>query len=310
MIKNAFVYRADLPTDLVVLHNHLAEVPHHEPASNVDGTHGFVPPFGQSCTLVGKFNGGLAFSLRVDTKLMPSSAINAEVKKRVAALLQTTGQTRMSKDARAEIKDMVRAEFCAKAIVTTSVVNVFYHPESRFLVVATASKRLADLTTTALVRAVGRMKTETINVSSVKMGLTTRLKEWLPQVDAEGDILEGDAGAFGEFEPTGEVTMANSERHKLTIKADTLAAGEEAIKEAMKRGYGVTSMGLAHGCVKFRLTSDFYLRGIDIPREEHPVGNDWEHEAAWEMTNVVAVMADLCEMFAYQEQATQEGGAQ
>lgn len=305
LIKNAFVYRADLPTDLVVLHNHLAEVPHVAPMSNEDGTHGFVPPFGQSCTLVGKFNSGLAFSLRVDTKLMPASAINAEVKKRVADQLESQGRKRLSKDERADIKDAVRAEFCAKAIVTTAVVNVFYHPESRFLIVATASKRLSDLATAALVRAVGSMKTETINVSSVKMGLTTRLKEWLPQVDAEGDILEGNQDAFGEFSPTGEVTMANMERHKLTIKAATLASAEEAIKEAMKRGYSVTSMGLAHGCTAFRLTSDFYLRGIDIPHEEHPVGNDWEHEAAWEMTNVVAIMSDLCAMFAYQEP---EGG--
>lgn len=302
MIKNAFVYRADLPSDATTIHNHLAEVPHVAPMGNETGSHGFVPPFEQGCRLVGEFHGGIAISLRVDTKVMPASAISAEVKKRVADRLNATGQKRLNKADRLDIKDSVRAEFCAKAIITSTVVNTFYHPDSRFLVVATASKRLADQTTSALVRAVGSMKTKTINVSDVKMGLTTRLKEWLPQVDTEGDM-----DAFGEFSPTGEVTMTNPERHKLTIKADTLAAGEEAIKEAMMRGYSVTSMGMAHGCCTFRLTSDFYLRGIHIPHEEDPVGNDWEHEAAWEMTNVVAVMNDLCAMFAYQEPACQEG---
>lgn len=301
LIKNAFVYRADLPIDLVALHNHLSERPFVEPASNADGSHGFVPPFGQGCTLVGKFHSGLTFSLRVDTKLMPASAINAEVKKRVAAQLLDQGRKRLSKDERADIKDMVRAEFCAKAIITTSVVNIFYHPASRFLVVATASKRLADLTTSALVNAVGSMKTETINVSSVKMGLTTRLNHWLPDEDGEQDF-----DAFGEFSPTGEVTMADTMGRKITLKSDTLASGTEALREAIKRGHSVTSMRLAHGCTSFRLTSDFYLRGIDIAHEEDPVGNDWEYEAEWEMTNVVALMYDLCAMFAYK--APEEGG--
>jgi recombination associated protein RdgC len=309
MIKNAHVYRADIPTDLVALHNHLSERSFSDPLSNQTQSHGFVPPFGQGCTLVGAYLGGMAFSLRVDTKVMPASAINAEVKKRVALRLEQTGQKRLSKLERADIKDVVRSEFCAKAIVTTAVINIFYDTESRFLVVATASQRMADLVTTALVGAIGSMKTETINVSSVKLGLTTRLTEWLPRVDAEGDQLEGDMDAFGEFSPTGEVAMANAERHKLTVKADTLAAATDALIEAIKRGYGVTSIRLSHGCCAFRLTSDFHLRGIDVPREENPVGNDWEHEAAWEMTNVVAVMNDLCAMFAYKApEGAEEGG--
>jgi recombination associated protein RdgC len=306
MIKNAHVFRADIPNDLVALHNHLSERSFAEPLSNQMQSHGFVPPFGQSCTLVGSYLGGMAFSVRVDTKVMPASAINAETKKRVALRLQQTGRKRLSKAESAEIKDMVRSEFCAKAIVTTAVINAFYDTESRFLVVATASQRMADLVTSALVHAVGSMKTETINVSSVKMGLTTRLTEWLPRVDEEGDQLEGDMDAFGEFSPTGEVAMSNPERHKLTVKADTLAAATDALLEAIKRQYSVTSIRLAHGCCAFRLTSDFHLRGIDIPREEDPVGNEWEHEAAWEMTNVVAVMNDLCAMFAYK--APEEGG--
>jgi recombination associated protein RdgC len=304
MIKNAFVYRADLPNELFTLHNHLSEASYIAPMSNEVGSHGFVPPFGQSCTLVGKYHGGLVFSLRVDTKLMPASAINTEAKTRVATQLELTGRTRLSKIERADIKDQVRSEFCAKAIITTAVVNVFYDLESRFLIVATASKRLADMATTALVRAVGSMKTETINVSNVKHGLTTRLKAWLPNPDAPE--FTGDLSAFGEFSPTGEVTLADTERRKITIKSDTLTASEEALRVAINRGHSVTSISLGHGaCTRFRLTSDFHLRGIDIPHEEDPAGNDWEHEAAWEMTNIVPVMHDLCAMFAYQ---APEGG--
>ena len=92
----------------------------------------------------------------------------------------------------------------------------------------------------------------------------------------------------------------------LTQASNTLAAATDALLEAIKRQYSVTSIRLAHGCCAFRLTSDFHLRGIDIPREEDPVGNDWDNEAAWEMANVVAVMNDLCAMFAYK--APEEGG--
>lgn len=75
LIKNAFIYKAEIPTDIQALNNHLTEKAFKELLDIDASSAGFVPPFGQGESLVGEFHGGLAFSVRVDEKIVPGAAI-------------------------------------------------------------------------------------------------------------------------------------------------------------------------------------------------------------------------------------------
>lgn len=292
-IKNAIVYKATIPSNAADLHNHLAEKPFTPPLSTQSGSSGFVPPFDEGCSLVREFTGGMVFTLRHDEKIIPSSAVNAEVKAHVRKLAAEQGR-RISKAERADIKDVIYAEMCAKALVRTTQINCFYHRDSKFLIVATSSKKMADIATSLLVHAVGSVTTETIHVSDVKGGLTARLKAWLPDPDNE---VDGDIDAFGAFEPCGEVSMVDAAKQKISVKVESLNSTENALRDAIKGGYSVTSMRLEKCGLSFRLTSDFHLRAIDIPTTLVP--DAVEVDIEWEVINAVDFIHDLCKMFSY-----------
>lgn len=294
LIKNAIVYKAEIPSNGEDLHNHLSEKSFTPPLSMQIGSAGFVPPFEQGCSLVREFIGGLVFTLRHDEKVIPSSTVNLEVKARIQKI--TDSQCRkVDKHERAEIKDQVYLEMCTRALVRTTVVNCFYHRQTGFLIVATSSKKMADMAVSQLVHAVGSVKTETINVSDVKGGLTARLKNWLPD---HANEVDGEPDAFGAFEPCGEVSMVDTAKQKISIKVESLNSTENALRDAINGGYNVTSIRLDQGLCSFRLTSDFYLRGIDIPDNDH-MSDGFESDAQWEVANATAIMTDLCAMFAY-----------
>lgn len=295
LIKNAIVYKAELPESIDALSEHLAEKPFTEPLELELASAGFVPPR-DGYGLVIPFSGGLAFAVRIDSKIIPASAVSAEVNKRAKRIEQQESR-KVGKKQRAEIKEQVLSDFCRKALIKTAVVTCYYHRDTGYLVVPATSKLLADRIVTLLIDAVGSVKTETIHVSDVKQGLTTRLSAWL-ETDGDGKEFEG-------FEPCEEVALAAGGQ-RLSLKVENLRGGRDGLKEAVGKGFGVKSLRLetATGC-SFRLTDEFQLKGIYVPTDIEADESGFEQDAAFELLNVAAVVTELSAMFAYKE-----GGAE
>jgi recombination associated protein RdgC len=249
--------------------------------------------------LVQTFPGGLAFRVRIDQKIIPAATVKAEVEKRVEAAKVHTGR-KPGKALRAEMKHEVMDELCRRALVkTVASITCFYDIANGYLIVPTSSKKIADVCTSLLVHAVGSVKTETINVSNVKHGLTTRMLRW----------LDDDAEAFGAFAPCDEAALA-AEGRKVAVKMLSLQQARDGLKEALRDGLHVTSIGLHFDGIDFRLTSDFTLKGIafadpSVPEEEEDL---WAADAAIQAGKVSAVINELTAMLSYQDAAT-EGGA-
>ena len=183
LIKAAITYKATIPSDTAILAAHLAEKPFTECMEMDLRSVGFVAPTEDAYSLVQTFPGGLAFRVRIDEKIIPSGTVKAEVEKHVKAIKESTGR-KVGKKERAEIKDAVMVDLCRRALVKTKAsITCFYEIATGYLIVPTASKSIADVCTSLLVQAVGSVKTETINVSEVKHGLTTRLQKWLADDD-------------------------------------------------------------------------------------------------------------------------------
>lgn len=299
LIKAAIVYKATIPTDTATLATHLAEHPFNECMELQARSVGFVPPTDDTDGLVQAFPGGFAFRVRIDEKIIPAGTIKAEVQKQVQLIKETTGRTAGKKE-RADIKDQVTTDLCRRALVRTKAsVTCFYDIADSHLIVSTASKAIADMCTTLLVQAVGSVKTETINVSEVKHGLTTRLQKWLAEDD----------DAFGAFQPCDDVALA-AEGRKIAVKMSSLQQARKGLNEAMATGFQVTSISFHFAGMDFRITSDFHLKGVafienELPEEEE---NLWAVDASVQVKKVSNVINELASLLSYKVEA-EEGAA-
>jgi recombination associated protein RdgC len=290
LIRNALVYKATLPS-VDALTKHLEECPFTEALPGQAGSIGFIPRDGY--TLVDTFHGGFAFTVRIDEKIVPAGAVRTELEKRCKEVCDAMGLRRVGKKLKAELKDNIILEFRAKALVRTNHITCFYDTKNGYLVIPTTSRTTAGHITSLLVRVVGSIKTETIHISDVKNGLTTRLTAWMDE----------DTDAFGEFAPCDEVAMTNG-NEKLTVKMDSLANAEDALREAIKRNFTIKSMRFMAGTeVKFGLTSDFAFKGIDFPVSDAAQADDdmWLHEASVQLLSFSAIVKDLCDLLGYKE---------
>lgn len=297
LIKSAIVYKAQIPVDAATLHNHLSERAFQPPLQLQARSAGFVPPT-EGDRLVAEFGGGLAFSVRVDDKVVPGSTWKSRTEERVAEIQKETGR-KVGRKQRREIKDQVYTVLLAQALTkTTAVIPCFYESVSGFLIVATTSKKLADLCVSQLVHAVGSVKTETIHVSDVKHGLTTRLQKWLDS--------EGDDEVFAGFHPCDEAALVQ-EKRKVSVRMTSLQAARAGLEEALLSGFSVTSLGFALADMEFRLTSDFHLKGISFVEDADPSSEElWGAAAALQVRHVGEVVSRLCELLGYKEEPAAE----
>jgi recombination associated protein RdgC len=295
LIKNALVYKAELPS-AATLTRHLEEHQFTDPLVLSKGSVGFISRSGEG--LVDVFHGGMAFTVRIDEKIIPAAVVKAELEKRVKDVLEQTGRKAIGKLERADLKDSIILEFMSKALVKTTIVTCFYDTKNGYLIIPTTSRTVAGIITGKLISAVGSVKTETISVSDVKHGLSTRLQAWL------GD----DAEAFGDFFPMADVDLANGSQ-KLTVKMESLLNAKAGIEKAFNDGFTVKSVRLSSSDeVSFRLTHDFAFKAIKFPvaQVEENTEDAWLHEAAVQVFSLSAVVTELCEMLGYKEETQGE----
>jgi recombination associated protein RdgC len=319
-LKAAIVYKAEIPVDNATLNEHLQIRAFTPPGTMQLTSNGFVPPVDDGDErLAREFTNGIVMSVRVDEKVIPPQVIREETTKACKAVETLTGR-KPGKKERAEIKEGVLLKLLEVAMVrTVAVVPCYYHTATGYLIVATTSKRIADIATSLMVHAVGSMKTETIHVSDVKHGLTTRLKNWLIAMEDEVEPSDGEIG-FGKFEPVDTVSLALSfaeePARKITVQMGDLSSARTGLLDALQKGFSVKSLGLADSSLTFTLTDDFRMKAIEFPVVESYADDEdygWASGCTLQVDRVVDAISTMCEMLSYKapeaEQA-EEGKAQ
>lgn len=291
-IKNVLVYKAALPS-AAAMRVHLAERPFSDPTSLQAQSHGFIS-VDRMFDLVSEFEGGYAFSWRIDEKVVPASAVAAELKKRCAAVEEDQGFP-PGRIQRRDIKNGVIEDFTARALIKSTPFTCFYDTKNQYLFIPTTSTSTADRIISDLIHATGSVKMSTIHVSDMKNGLTTRLKGWL---------AEFDDGHFGSFEPCDSVTLARG-KETIGIKVDVLESAQVALRDALDSGFTVTAMRLSQGdSFSFGLTSSFRIKSIaqeidSLELESHD--ERFVRQAAVELFSLSAVVTELCTLLGYRE---------
>lgn len=301
LIKNAIVYRANLP-DAKALAAHLSEKPFTPVLESHQSSRGFIP-HPTTKELVSVFPGGFAVRMRVDSKPVSKRAIRLAVHEKVQAQQETCGREL----SREEI-DAIEVSLVEAAIKTTLPerveIDAFYHEESRTLLAPSTSKEIASTLMFLLVEACGAVETSTIHVSNVKGGLTTRLDDYL---------TNGNSDAFGDFK-VGDSVVMKSKTGRASFDLENIDHARDGLIEALNAEMQVERLEMCHSdTVNFKLTKDFHLRGIQFlageTEDDLDLGDGiehWQHHAGMQVLLLVGTVDALCDLFGYQEKQTED----
>ena len=289
-IKAARVYRAPLPAK-AHLSEALAKLAFQEITEVQAYSCGFIPVTEDKLVESDPDGRFMHIKFRLDQKVIPTDAINAEVKKRVTDQEEDFG-VKLGRKAIAEIKDIVLQDLTARALHRTTVVSLFHDRQSEFLIAATSNRNVADMALDRLVRALGSLKTTTIHVDSLQQGLTARLQK---------DLFIFEEDPFAPFSREGDYWL-ESEEEKVTI----VNAESGALQEALGNGLQVKAMRLRHGLVTFNLTSDFLFKNIRFDASEDEEPQERATETLAQLLQFTAALDDLCLMFDYKPPEEEE----
>ena len=296
--RNAIVYRATLPS-IQAIEGHLLELPYSEIGETEFSRSSFVgnPVTGE---LVTPISGGYAMVIRHDQKIIPRNVVMKEANSRIQTI-ENMSENKLKRAERLAIIDNVRVDLCKQAFVKSTLILALYSTDEKLLVINTTNKKIAGMVCTMLIKVVGSVKTETINISDIKNGLTTRLK----------NCIEGSTNAFEGFSVGDYVQLSRHADQKEVIRysaehesiqselADSLCSGFTADKLEL-RGCGVT----------FTLTEKFHFTRINTQpqsfNDEDDIAFQWRHQTSVDLFQFSKVVNLMCELLSYKEDQSQK----
>lgn len=303
-IKNAIVFKAELPSAKEIT-EHLEAKPFIPVSELGVRSHGFVPNrvMGE---LVPKFEVGYALTFRLDEKVIPNDALKSEVEKKLAEIAERQPDRKVTRKERGAIRETILAEFIPKALVRTIIVNAYYHIKDNILIVDTPNMRIAQMVMSDLVLCTGSVKTETVNVSDLKYGLTAKFDAFLqgkPAHDCFGDLLNvSDSVQLSR-------KVGNEAKEVVNYRNIDLPERED-LQELIGMGFSVESISLESDNLEFKLDSEFKLKGFkwtDAIEQEFTEIEDgtelWQHEATVKVIILNDVVKSLVSALEYKEDA-------
>lgn len=312
-MKSAIVYKAELP-EFDILSKHLGEMPLIEIADNEMIRYGFVANERTAELVTPLVAGqGYTFSFQIDEKQIPASTVKRELDKRCKAIEDGQGRKVFRKE-RSILKDDVLMEFCERALVKSTVVTAYYSADDKLLFIDGSTKN-ADRVIHALVLCVGSIKTETIHISDLKHGLSTRMTQWLEDEESE---------SFGMLKPMDYCRLVRqrdeSAVEKIQHTGVDLRSIDTELLAQIGEGFKVDRAGFClESLVCFQLTEKFHFKKIDTmsyeqpePENEEDDGYDpafmWRHEASVRVFGMCRAVNELCSLLEYK--APEQGDSQ
>lgn len=152
MLKNIVPFRMNgkWVYDAESLHAQLAKTPARSCGQLEMSCSGWTPP-GEGSSLVMVIDGHYLLMLRTEEKVLPTSVINKELKKRVRELAQKLGHP-VGRKVQKELKETVTDELLARAFIRDRFTPVWIYPKGRWIGVGTSSQTKAEQALGVLVR--------------------------------------------------------------------------------------------------------------------------------------------------------------
>lgn len=249
MIKNATIYALTRPLSTGELVAGLEKMPFGETTALQMVNSGWVPPVVGS-DLVHKVDQVRVAALRVDTKVLPGSAVAMAVRNKANEIEQQLGYKpgrRQLKD----IKEQVIDAMLAKAFSRTTITRVYFWDD--MMLVDTGSPNVADLVVGFLAKC---LYPSPVMPLYLKTAPAAAMTNWL---------LADQAPEFFSIDQEAELQSTDSRREvvkfvRTSVPADQVQAGRQCVKLAMTYADRLS----------FILTDGFVLKRIsplDVIRE-------------------------------------------
>jgi len=255
MFKNLIIYTLHpdfqfpglMEMDVALRHN-----PFTPCSPSQDKTFGWVPPRGDKHgALVESVAGQRIARLQIETKSVPSSAINRRLDEITAKIEETEGRKPGRKECR-DLKEDILQELLPHAFPKTTSVWVWFDLANRRVVLDTASQSRADDVVTALVLAFDGLALSPLQTNTAPLAAMTG---WL--TDAES--------LPPNFVPGRHVELHSEDEMKSVVKFDRHHLADDQMRLHIGQGKLPTKLALEwSGRVSFVLTHGLQLRKIEL----------------------------------------------
>ncbi|MFV4846609.1 recombination-associated protein RdgC [Edwardsiella tarda] len=299
-IKNAIAYKATLPNTENLL-AHMQEQLFTDVTETAFHGYGFVANdiTGEMITPI---TGGFSFTIRYDEKVLPAKAVVSKLSERIAELqAKNLLGYKISRPVKNELKQAVLAEMCKTAFVKTTLLTCYYNEENHLLFVDTPSANMANMCMHLLVMATGSVKTETINVSDPKHGLTTRLENYL-----KNNMQPFDGFTVGNMV---QLWRMDGQKEVITYSETELTSISDEILEKLSACFTVEKLRLVfNGDITFVLTNKFHFKQINLLSDSAYEDDDdlpyrWRHEAGLKLFLLSNIVLGLVSVLEYKDDA-------
>ena len=313
MIRNARIFKAALPQNHNVMAEELGKLRHDPLSPGQVKTQGFTTHSANG-ELVVPFPGGYAFMLRTDERIIPPSVVSAELD----ALEKREGR-KLTRQERTEAREGIIFDLAKSALYRTRYTPAYFLSGAGYLIVDSAAKKPAQELVGRLVQVMESLETQTIHVSDVARGLTTKL---LAEMDYASPGLDDDLDgpAFGPFEVMDAVKLkrpASSET--VTYAGVDLRSQSDEIADLLRCGFRAIELRLWFEETEFKLCNDFSLKSFSFPEvplspaDEEAAEDDplvpWLADVQLETAAIRQIVDALVELLRYEEPEGEEDAA-
>lgn len=246
--KNLFVYRMTASWVLTAAQVEEAVSKHaHEPIAPTQPlSTGWVPIFDGLFAHV--YNRQILLSFKTEKKVIPSSALKAEVAAEVARIEEQQGR-KPGKKERRQIKEDALLTLLPRAIPTSSETRVWIDPVNGWIVINTGSQTMADTIITALVRSLEKLELQTLYLAK---SATAEMTAWLAADDAPEC-----------FSIDRACELVADDESKAVVRYTNSNLDEDGLRQHIRAGKRCKQLALTwEGRVSFVLTDKFRIKKI------------------------------------------------
>lgn len=297
-MKQAIVFKAKLPS-VENIEKLLSDFEFKPVSESSSGSHGFEIVDKVTEKFASKFEGGYLLTYRLDQKIIPPSVVKEKLDEKVGQM-EIELKRNLKRAEKLNLKCEIVSEMIRVALVKTQRIKIYYSEKSETLYVATSSENKAQICVSQIVKAMGSLKTTTIHIDNIKVGLAAKIKESLL---GDSDNHRG----FGRFYLGGALVLANDQKDKISYTLDDLESRSKDIVDQIDSGYETKQVELNYdGSIFFKINEAFTFSGIKLLEEMDE--EDFEdkqskqrHEVSLMVQLMDGVIKDLCEMLEYKD---------
>ncbi len=252
MIKNLRFYRvySDWPDTEDELSAQLENAEFRPCGSLNERSIGFEPPVEHAGELLcRRLAGADLMQLRVQSRVLPSAAVNEALVERVDAFVNRTGRDPSRKEKR-ELKEEVYGELLPKALLKSDRIAAFFIREPQVLAVASASAANAERLLDALRAAFGSLQAVPLDYKQPAHALLTR-------------IFLGDGPR--EFALGRECRMKDLSEPRSTVNWLDVNLADASVRAHVKGGLSIERLGVQFdGLLRCTLDQDLVVRKLRL----------------------------------------------